>query len=56
MVRKIFKKRKDNQNKIKPSGRKRKIFATIALAVTVIQLLLQLTFLHHLLEIDRVVL
>ena len=29
MVRKIFKKHKDNQNKIKPRGRKRKIFATI---------------------------
>ena len=29
MVRKNFKKRKDNQNKIKPSRRKRKIFATI---------------------------
>ena len=33
MVRNIFKKRKDNQNKIKPRGRKRKIFATIALAL-----------------------
>ena len=36
MVRKIFKKRKDNQNKIKPSRRKRKIFATIALALSLL--------------------
>mgnify|MGYP000057444553 CR=1 FL=1 len=36
MVRKILKKRKDNQNKIKPSGRKRKIFATIALVLNLL--------------------
>jgi len=36
MVRKIFKKRKDNQNKIKPSVRKRKIFATIALVLNLL--------------------
>ena len=36
MVRKIFKKRKDSQNKIKPRGRKRKIFATIALALSLL--------------------
>ena len=36
MDRKIFKKRKDNQNKIKPRGRKRKIFATIALALSLL--------------------
>jgi hypothetical protein len=36
MVRKIFKKRKDNQNKIKPRGRKRKIFGTIALGLSLL--------------------
>lgn len=36
MVRKIFKKHKDNQNKIKPRGRKRKIFATIVLALSLL--------------------
>jgi len=36
MVRKIFKKRKENQNKIKPRGRKRKIFATISLALSLL--------------------
>lgn len=36
MIRKIFKKRKDNQNKIKPTGRKRKIFATIALSLSLL--------------------
>ena len=36
MVRKIFKKRKDNQNKIKPTDRKRKIFATIALLLSLL--------------------
>lgn len=33
MIRKIFKKHKDNQNKIKPRGRKRKIFTTITLSL-----------------------
>ena len=36
MIRKIFKKRKDNQNRNKPSCRKRKIFATIALALSLL--------------------
>ena len=36
MVRKIFKKHKDNQNKIKPRGRKRQIFTTIVLAFSLL--------------------
>ena len=32
----IFKKRKGNQNKIKPSGRKRKVFTTIALILSLL--------------------
>lgn len=36
MVRKIFKKHKDNQNKIKPRGRKRQIFPTIVLALSLL--------------------
>ena len=34
MVRRIFLKHKNNQNKIKPRGRNRKLFATIALALS----------------------
>ncbi len=36
MVRKIFKKYRNNKNKIKPKGRKRKIFATIVLALSLL--------------------
>ena len=36
MVRKILKKYRNNKNKIKPKGRKRKIFATIVLALSLL--------------------
>ena len=32
----MFKKRKDNQNKIKPTGKKRKVFITITLLVSLL--------------------
>lgn len=46
MGRKIFKKRKDNQNKIKPRGRKRKISATIVLTLSLLFCRLRLSSSH----------